>query len=260
MKATTPSDERRIRHRQNKAVRSARGAAEITQQTDAAAAAPPAQEQDAAAAVAGPDDLNLFPESANAEPETVDETAVSEEEQAQYSQIIKQVASVVYKAPRDFVAAMSNPDEPIHVQVGRIAAQLGTAIEQKAEASGAKLGPDVMFHAGDEVVGILLDLAIQGGAIKLDPESEQYQKVHGMSMMEAEKAFGERMLADPKKAPMAVDEAGNMWAQQIAAEVEDGSADPAFMEAAQGIITKRSGQPGGVQEGVQRALRGGRGT
>lgn len=259
MKVLSPSDERRVRRRQNKAVRDSRGAAELEQQTEAAAAAPAGEEQEAAAAVAGPDDLNLFPVSAEQAAEPEDETAVSPEEQAQYTQVIKQVASVIYKTPRDFVAAMSRPDEPVHVQVGRIAAQLGMAIEQKAKASGQELNPDVMFHAGDEVVGMLLDLAIKGGAVKLDPESEQYQKVHGLSMMEAEKAFGERMLADPKKAPLAIDEAGNAWAQGIASEVEDGSADPEFMKAAQGIIARRSGEPGSVREGVDMALRGGGG-
>lgn len=196
---------------------------------------------------------DLFP--ANNEPDPLDETAVSEQEQGQYTQLVKHAATMLYNAPEAVVAAMSDQKTQIHESAGRIVAQLGMAIEQKANASGDKVGADVMFHAGDEIVGMVLDLAIQGGILKVDPESEDYQKIHGLTLMEAEKAFGERMLADPKKGPVAVDEAGNLWAQQIGREVDAGTADPAFMEQAQGMMAQRSGNP--VRDGVSQALRGG---
>ena len=208
-----------------------------------------------------PAELELFP--SGAEPgqpvaDELDETAVSEQEQAQYTQIVSQVANTIYKQPEAILAAINNKGAPIHQQVGRLVAQLGMAIQQKAETAGDKLSPDVMFHAGDEIVGMVLDLAIQGGIVKLDPESEEYQKVHGMAMMEAEKAFGERILADPKKAPLAIDEAGNMWAQQVAGEVEAGTAAPEYVNSAKQITQQRSGQSQ-VGQGVSQALRNGSG-
>lgn len=194
----------------------------------------------------------LFPPT---QPDPLDEEQVSPQEQAQYNQVVKHAATAIYKSPEAIVAALKEAETPIHVSAGRIAAQIGMAIEQKAEASGDKLSPDVMFHAGDEVIGMILDLGIKAGVVQVDPESEEYQKLAGMALMEASKAFGERILADPKQQPLATDEAGNVWAQQVAREVEAGTADPAFMQTAQGTIARRTGGSP-VAQGVNQALRG----
>lgn len=197
----------------------------------------------------------LFPsgqEPGQPQQDPMDETSVSPEEQAQYTQVIKQAGNALYNDPKAVIAAINHTDQPIHEQVGRLVAQIGIAIEQKARAAGDEISPDVLFHAGDEVVGMVLDLAIQAKIIQLDPESDEYQKVHGLCMMEAEKVIGDRLLKDPQKAELAKDEAGNEWARRIGEEVDSGQADPEFVKMAEQEQLRRNP----VAEGVGRALHG----
>jgi len=182
----------------------------------------------------------------------MDETAVSPEEQREYDQIVTKAAEFVYKAPEKVLAAINNTDVPIHQAVGRVMANIGQAIEKSAEAAGQKLSPDTMFHAGSEIAAVILDLGIEAGILPIDPESDEYQKILGMSLMEATKAFGERMIADPKKGPMYREDAENTWASRVAEEVSSGKADPRFVE-----MTKQKQGP--LAAGVHKALGNGNG-
>ena len=184
--------------------------------------------------------------------EDIDETAVSPEEQREYDQIVNKAAEFIYKEPKKVLSAINNTDVPIHEAVGRVMANIGQAIEKSAEAAGQKLSPDTMFHAAGEIAAVILDLGIEAGILPLDPESDEYQKVLGMSMMEATKAFGERMIADPKKGPVYREDAENTWASRVAEEVAAGQADPRFVE-----MTKQ--RQGPLKAGVHKALGNGNG-
>lgn len=176
----------------------------------------------------------------------LDETAVSPEEQREYNQVVTKAMETIYAAPSEWVGAINSRDQPIHAQVGRAVARLGKMIEGSAEAAGKKLSPDVMFHAAEEITAGLLDLGIEAGVVQIDPESDEYQQVLGMSLMEAAKTFGEDIIADPVRGPALSDEAGNVWAHRVAEEVEAGQADPGFTEMVQTPVSA----------GVSKAIRG----
>lgn len=179
--------------------------------------------------------------------DTIDESAVSPGEQREYNQIVTKGAKFIYSNPEKVLAAINDTKVPIHQGVGRVLANIGTGIENSAKAAGVKLSPDVMFHAGNELAAVILDLGIESGILPLDPKSEEYQKILGMSLMEASKAFGERMISDPKKAPLYKEEAENAWAFRVSQEVAEGKADPRYLEMTQ----QRRGP---VAAGVNKAL------
>lgn len=179
------------------------------------------------------------------------EEAVTPEEQKQYDQIVRFAANLIYKNPKQTLAAMNHADLPIHQAVGRHAATIAEVIEKTAKANKDQLDPDVFWHAGSEVIEMLMDLGVQAKAFPLDPESEQYQQEAAMALMEAEKIVGEKALKDPKQAQKLSAEAGDVWAWGIAKEVDAGQASPAYMKMVE--QARQANSP--VRAGVQAALR-----
>jgi hypothetical protein len=179
------------------------------------------------------------------------EEAVTPEEQQQYDKIVRFAAQLIYKNPRQTLAAMNQADLPIHQAVGRHAANIAQVIENTAKANKEQLDPDVLWHAGSEVIEMLMDLGVQAKAFPLDPESEQYQQEAAMALMEAEKAVGERALKDPKKGRAISAEASDVWAWNIAKEVDSGQASPQYTQMVE--QSRQANSP--VRAGVQAALR-----
>lgn len=183
------------------------------------------------------------------------EDYVSPEEQAQYERIVKNAGRFIYANPKKIVAALNQNDMPVHKAVGRVAANMAQMIEQSAAKGGEKLNPDTLWHAGSEVIEMLMDLGVQAKVFPLDPESERYQQEAAMAFMEAEKIIGEGMLKDPEKGTQYADEAGDVWAWQVAQEVDRGEADPAYQTMVDNY--RQNNDP--ITKGVRSALGPGRG-
>lgn len=195
----------------------------------------------------------VTPEQADA---TVTDESVSPEEQAQYDQFVTKAAKFIYAQPEKVVASLNDKGKAVHEVVGRVAAQIANAVQDSAKAAGATISPDVLWHGGTEIVEILMDLGTQAKVLPLDQESDEYQQVAAMSLMEAEKIYGEKFLReDPKRAALAKEEAADQWAHGIAQEVDAGQADPRYLEQVQQM--RQSADP--VAAGVKRALGGGGG-
>lgn len=176
-----------------------------------------------------PKPTGLVPGVDPAAVENVDMDQATPEEERQYVQIVKKAAQAIYADPKATADTLNDPRVPIHQAVGQRTAQLVMQIEKSAEDAGVKLSPDAMFQAGQDIVGMLLDLGIKAKILPLDPNSDQYQKIAGMALMEAEKVFGERVLADPVKGPQMTEQAGDMWARGIAEEVANGTASKDYL-------------------------------
>ncbi len=178
------------------------------------------------------------------------EEEVSPEEQAEYDQIVRAAATLIYKNPRKTLESMNFDDLPVHQAVGRTAAKIGEAVEASAAAAGKKLNPDVIWHAGSEVIEMLMDLGTQSKVFTLDPEGEEYQQEAAMALMEAEKLLGEKALRDPKKAAKLSAEASDAWAWNIAKEVDGGQASPEYTKMVD--AHRQANDP--ITAGVRRAL------
>lgn len=193
----------------------------------------------------------ITPEVADA---TVTEESVSPEEQAQYDQIVEKAATFIYKNPEKVVQSMNQKDLPVHQAVGRTLANVMKMVESSAKSAKVKLSPEAMFGAGEEVAGMLMELGTKAKVLPLDENSPEYEQVGAMAMMEAAKAFGEDMLASPQ-AKQYSEEAQDQWAHGVAQEVDDGTADPQYMQQVQQL--RQQADP--VAAGVKRALGGNRG-
>lgn len=179
------------------------------------------------------------------------EEEVSPEEQALYDRIVRHAAKFIYSKPREVLDSMNQKDMPVHQAVGRVAAKIAQMIEGSAQAAGQKLDPDVMWHAGSEVIEMLMDLGTQAKVFPLDPESEAYQQEAAMAMMEAEKIIGEQMLKDPKKAQLHKEQAADVWSWNIAQEVDAGQASPEYLQMVEGYRKQNDPITGGVRRALQ---------
>jgi hypothetical protein len=178
------------------------------------------------------------------------ETDVSPEEQKQYDQIVRFAAGLIYKNPKQTLASLNQNDMPIHKAVGRVGAQIAQVIEDSAAAKGDKLDPTTFWHAGSEIISMLMDLGTQAKVFQLDPESDRYQHESAMAMMEAEKIVGEKTLQDKKLGPQVSAEAQDAWSWNIAKEVDGGQASPEYMKQVEAY--KKANDP--ITAGVRRAL------
>lgn len=188
-------------------------------------------------------------------PEDVKNTpdeAVTPQEQAQYDKIVKQAAKMIYSNPKQALAQLNHRDLPVHQAVGRVAAQLAQIIEGQAQSAGEKLDTDTLWHAGSEVIEMLMDLGTQAKVFPLDPESEEYQQTAAMALMEAEKIIGEQALKNPKKGRQLSQEASEVWSWNIAKEVDAGQASPEYTQMVDAY--RQANDP--VTAGVRRALGG----
>jgi len=185
---------------------------------------------------------------------TVTDESVSPAEQGQYDQIVNKAARFIYGNPEKVVASLNQKDLPAHEAIGRVVAQVMKMVESSAKAAGEKLSPDVMFAAGEEVTQAVMEVGTASKVLPLNPDAPEYEKIGAMAMMEAAKVFGDEMLQSPKAQEYS-ESAGNQWAHNIAQEVDQGVADPRYMEQVQTM--RNEADP--VAAGVRRALGGNRG-
>lgn len=174
-----------------------------------------------------------------------DEEAVSAEEQAAYDQFVTRAMQFVEQNPVNMVRRLSDKNRPVFQNVGQMTYKLGRMVADSAAAAGQEIDPDVAFHAGEELVSMLMELGDAAGLWPFKQDSAEYEESMAMALMEASRLAGEDMLESPDAAQYS-DEAGNVLATRVAEERERGEVPDEFFE---GIQTN-------VRDGVRRAVYG----
>lgn len=200
---------------------------------------PPMQQQPAAPAQ---DVANLKPRLIPGSDETDAELDASPQEQADLEQFVSKAMMMIHgqKSRDQTVQALHNPRDPMPQTIGRITANIiETIAKQKAAADQQPVDKDLMREAAGYVVPELVEVASAAGLIDMEVPQEgevgggdtPFDELVRLSMLEAVKAYGERKLREPG-AEAEVEAAGDEWAQQVAAEVQSGQADPEYMAMA----------------------------
>lgn len=186
--------------------------------------------------------------------DALDQESVSPEEQEQYDKFVLRAVQFIdgEKTQKEVLRMLNQPDVPVHEAVGKTAARITQLIKKSADDAGAEIGPDVIYHAGEQIVAVLMETGTASGVLPLEPESEEYQDALDMAFLEGVKAYGEDLLKGPEGKKLSA-EAGDYYASQVAKEADAGQIDPAFTEAMQA-----QGQPqmNPVAAGVKGAING----
>lgn len=198
-------------------------------------------------------DLNALPHPTGQGPDgsrpddPLDEEAVSEEEQAQYEQFIVIAMQFVHGAEsRDVVIDHLNDNQvSIPEAVGRTAAFIVQRVSESAKAQGAELSPDVVFHAGQEIVEELFEVGATAGIFEIElPAEGEEPSPEVQQMMEQAFAIGAheygKAFVQTEEGKATADEAGTYFAKQVANEADEGRLDPRFAE-------QFGGQPGAAR-------------
>lgn len=177
---------------------------------------------------AGPD--GLAPQD-----DPFDQEQVSEDEQAQYDQFVeKSLRFIHHPETRDHIIDQLN-DRSVSVpeSVGRVAALVARTVAEHAKAQEVELSPDVVFHAGTEIVQELMEVGARAGIFPIEwPEEGEELSPEVETMMEQAFAigaheYGKHLVASEEGQSLA-DEAGTFFAQQVAKEADAGILDPSF--------------------------------
>lgn len=163
------------------------------------------------------------------QPEFNEETP-SAQEQGDYEQIVTKAVDFMGQNAEATVASMNNKHKPIHENVGELAVKIVKTIEGQAKAAGAEVGMDVWAAAGEEVIEHLMELGENGGIFPFEHESDEYAGTQAMALAHAAKVAGEQLIASPQYTPEMKDEAGTIFAQQVAEEQRRGEVDPSFYD------------------------------
>lgn len=156
------------------------------------------------------------------------ETMPSEQEQADYDQVVTKAMSFMSQNVEAVLASINNKAKPVHENVGEMAVKIIEGIETQASAAEVQLGADIMMSAGEEVIEHLMELGDNGGIFPFDQESEEYDQVQAMAALHGAKVAGEKFIASPGYTDEVKDEAGTIFAQQVAEEQQRGEVDPSF--------------------------------
>lgn len=159
----------------------------------------------------------------------------SPEEETQYQQAETKMMRMIHgRETRDRVIDILNDrDVPVQQAVGRAASQIIGAIHDQARAAKVELSNDLLMNLGLETVKELLDVGIAGGFFPINEGTPEYENVLKMAMLEGVKAHGEKILASPDGKKLSED-AQNHWANEVAKEVDAGTADPEYLQMARG--------------------------
>lgn len=192
----------------------------------------------------------------------LNEEAVSPEEQEQYEQFVVRALQFIHgPETRDaIIDHLNQTDISVPEAVGRTAAFVAQRIVETAKAAGAELSPDVVFHAGTEVVEELFEVGSRAGVLPVEwPETASDQEEvelppETQEMVEQAFAigaheYGKNFVNTPEGQSLA-DEAGNFYASQVAQEADAGQLAPEFVQAAE----KMSGRGAQAKHGVRRAI------
>lgn len=176
-----------------------------------------------------------------------DEPTATPQDEQQLEQAVTKMRRMVHgrSSRNQVIDQLNDKDVPVPQAVGRTAAGIVGTIEQQAKASGIALDNSVLVELGMHTVQELLEVGIAGGFYKgLKEGTPQYEEVAKLAMLEGAKSHGEKILAGPG-AQKASEQAQDYWAQQIAQEVDNGTADPRYLAAAR----SGPGQPNAAQSG-----------
>lgn len=171
------------------------------------------------------------------------------------------------RTSRDNVlGSLHRPGEAVAQAVGKTAAQiLMTINDQKKAATGQPLDDDVLQEAARYVVPELMDIGISAGLFPIKPPpggmasdtkgsrgdgkstgvglgDDDYNKQIRMAMVEAATVYGNSKLQSPDY-PQLKEQAQNDWAAGVQREVQNGTANPAFMAKAKANTIGQPSQP-----------------
>ncbi|KKM20874.1 hypothetical protein LCGC14_1641120 [marine sediment metagenome] len=96
---------------------------------------------------------------------------VSPEEQAQYDQFVDNAFSVIYddKSLPQIIESLKGDGNPVD-GLANTAVTVVVRVQDSAEKAGQALPPDVVFHAGTEILEDLAELAAKAGVHEFTPE------------------------------------------------------------------------------------------
>ena len=192
-----------------------------------------------------PSTASMAPVSPDGPEPEFDEEAVSPEEQLQYNQFVLRAQDYISKSPGAVLKHMSNKKAPVFMNVGRTGLMLAQQIAKTAGAKGQPVGPDIMFHGGQEVVEMLMELGDAAGIWPFKKDSEQYDEAQAMAFMHGAELAGKQVLEGPDSEKH-TEEAGNMLASQVAQEQQRGEVAPEFWQGLERQIGSK-----GLSEGEQ---------
>lgn len=147
-------------------------------------------------------------------PESEGESNVSPEEQAQYDIVITAARGILFGEATFKVVMdkLSGGKAEIGKTIGHTAAMVITSIKGGVEKQGREVPGDILFHAGEEVVADLIEMAV---AAKLMQEADS-ERVTKEALFEGLKVFGEGEIAKgvtPEKRAAAQQEVSEADAQ-----------------------------------------------
>lgn len=197
-------------------------------------------------------------------PLTAPEEQASPEEQKQYQDLFNRVMAMVNdtreangqpSVAESIVKLLGTKDKPAHQAVGTTAGMVMLQMIDMAKRNGVEYDPRVVQEVGMDLVIELLDIAKGSGAIKNlpDEDSEEFQKLVELSVLEGAKIYGEWQLRTgqaPRQQAMKEIE-GQMQREADSGELDDWGMeelDPAMRDRiAQSLGPAQGGQPqGGV--------------
>ena len=181
---------------------------------------------------------------------------VQPEEQAQYTQYLKQIGKYVYGPGKiEIIRHMNDKKQTVPDAVANTAVLLADQHASMAEANGVQLSPDVTFHAMTEVVAMLMDLGDMADIWPFPAESDEYMRAQEQSFTKAQKIIGEELMQNPEFRREAQDNA----ATRVAMEADAGSLDPNFEAAVNNLASQNMMDIGAPQidpvaQGVNNAM------
>lgn len=190
-----------------------------------------------------------LPETATMAPVTrgneleFDEEAVSPEEQATYTQFVLRAQEYMAKRPDAVIDHMSNSKRPVFQNVGRTGLMIAKEIAKTAKAKGQEISADIMFHGGQEIVEMLMELGNSAGLWPFKQSSKQYDEAQAMAFMHGAELAGKDVLAGPDAAKH-TEEAGTQLAREIAVEQDRGEVPDEFWEKLKGGVQNRGKSEG----------------
>jgi hypothetical protein len=219
---------------------------------------PPAQPE--AAAPAGPTGADVRPQliPGGAPPDGA-EVAASPGEQAELDQVVNKALFMIHgrKSRADTVKMLHDPNRSVAEVVGNAAFRiLSTISDQKNASTREPVSESVLEEAASYVVPELLEVGIAAGLFPIDPPdpgaeevgagNAEFDKQVQLALLEAVKAYGESELRSDR-GPRRTEEAQNEWARGIAQEVQNGTADPEYMQVARSALAPPGGEANGTQ-------------
>jgi hypothetical protein len=151
-----------------------------------------------------------------------DEETPTPQEQGQYDQFVNLALKFMKDNLKKVVASMNDKQRPVYENVGRMALQIGKMVNATAQASGEKLGGEVVHAAGAEIVEHLMEAGDAAGIWPFEQNDNEYDEQQAMGLNYALELAGNEMLQSPEYNEQVKDEAGNVIARGVAEEVQRG--------------------------------------